>query len=99
MTETWQQRLIRKHADELAAWWDEQVEQDTDDDGGRMKRIWIYRPQLWWYGWRTLLPVQRGSDEHNRSTIAVGWTITGRVIIAYGSPRPYLERDDFDEDE
>lgn len=45
-------------------------------------RIWFWRPSLHWYGWRTLIPVVRGGDEYDWHTLMLGWTITGRVIIA-----------------
>lgn len=45
-------------------------------------RVWFYRPQLYWYGWLTLLPVHRGHDEFARWTVSLGWTITGRVVVA-----------------
>lgn len=49
-----------------------------------MHRIWFYRPQLYWHGWSTLLPVARGHDEYARWTLMIGWTITGRIVIALG---------------
>lgn len=45
-------------------------------------RVWFYRPQWHWYGWRTLIPFYRGGDEHDRWTVMLGWTLTGRVVIA-----------------
>lgn len=45
-------------------------------------RIWFYRPQWYWHGWSTLLPVHRGNDEWDRWTLMFGWTITERVVIA-----------------
>lgn len=47
-----------------------------------MRRFWFYRPQWYWFGWRTLIPVLRGHDEFHRWTVILGWTITGRIIIA-----------------
>jgi len=47
-----------------------------------MNRIWFWRPQWHWFGWTTLLPIQRGHDEYARWTVVLGWTITGRAIIA-----------------
>lgn len=52
------------------------------EDAGR---IWFYKPSLWWHGWRTLLPLAFGGmcgDEYGRRTLVIGWTITGRIIIA-----------------
>lgn len=45
-------------------------------------RIWFWKPQWYWHGWRTLIPFFRGGDEYDWHTICLGWTITGRVIIA-----------------
>lgn len=47
-----------------------------------MPRIWFYWPSWWWHGWSTLLPIQFGGDEYGRRTLMLGWTITGRVIVA-----------------
>lgn len=47
-----------------------------------MSLVWFWRPQWHWFGWMTLLPVQPGHDEYGRWTLVLGWTITGRVIIA-----------------
>lgn len=47
-----------------------------------MGRIWFWKPQWHWFGWRTLVPAHYGHDEYARRTILLGWTITGRVIIA-----------------
>jgi hypothetical protein len=47
-------------------------------------RFWFYRPQLYWHGWSTLLPIVSGHDDYARNTIMIGWTITGRIIIALG---------------
>lgn len=46
------------------------------------KRIWFWRPELCWYGPTTLLPWYRGGDEYDWHTIVLGWTVTGRIIIA-----------------
>ena len=48
----------------------------------KRNRAWIWRPQWHWFGWKTLLPVQVGHDEFSRWTLVLGWTVTGRVIIA-----------------
>lgn len=50
-----------------------------------MKHVWFYRPSWYWFGWSSLLPIQRGHDEHARWTVMLGWPITGRVIIAITS--------------
>jgi len=47
-------------------------------------RIWFYRPQWYWFGWETLLPVQVGHDDCARRVLTLGWTITGRINIALG---------------
>lgn len=47
-----------------------------------MSRIWFYRPSLYWHGLSTLSPVYRGHDEHARWTLMLGWTVTGRIVIA-----------------
>lgn len=46
------------------------------------RRVWFWPPQWYWYGLRTLIPVGFGHDEYARKTIVLGWTITGRAIIA-----------------
>lgn len=35
-------------------------------------RIWFYRPDLYWHGWRTLLPIRMGGDEHGHRTLIIG---------------------------
>lgn len=45
-------------------------------------RIWFYRPQWYWWGWKTLVPIRRGGDEFDWHTIVLGWSITGEVVIA-----------------
>lgn len=45
-------------------------------------RIWFWKPQWHWHGWKTLIPFFRGGDEYDWHTVCLGWTITGRVIIA-----------------
>ncbi|MDR6907482.1 hypothetical protein J2X63_003190 [Agromyces sp. 3263] len=48
----------------------------------KASRVWFWKPQWYWFGWRTLVPFLRGHDEFSRETLLFGWTITGRVIIA-----------------
>jgi hypothetical protein len=48
----------------------------------RKPRVWLYHPEWYWHGWSTLWPVRYGSDEWGRWTVMLGWTITGRVVIA-----------------
>ena len=48
------------------------------------ERIWFYKPQMYWHGLSTLLPVTTGHDDYARYTLMIGWTITGRIIIALG---------------
>jgi hypothetical protein len=50
----------------------------------RAARIWFYRPELWWRGWKTFIPIQLGHDEYARRTLLLGWTVTGRVVIPLG---------------
>lgn len=50
---------------------------------GWRDRVWFYKPQLHWHGWRTLLPLNaRGGDEWDWHTLTLGWTVTGRVVVA-----------------
>jgi hypothetical protein len=51
-------------------------------------RIWFYKPNLYWHGWRTFVPVFFGTDEFERHTVVLGWTVTGRVVIARKNPCP-----------
>lgn len=51
-----------------------------------MSRVWFWRPCWYWHGWRTLLPVYFGGDECGRRTVLLGWTVTGRVIVAVSRP-------------
>lgn len=46
------------------------------------RRIWLYKPELFWDGWRTLIPFGFSHDEYSRETLILGWVITGRAIIA-----------------
>lgn len=55
---------------------------DRVDHEGWRDRIWFWKPQLHWFGWRTLIPFQTGGDEFGYRTIVLGWTVTGRIIIA-----------------
>lgn len=45
-------------------------------------RVWFWKPQWYWHGWKTLVPFFTGGDEYDWHTVCIGWTITGRVIIA-----------------
>lgn len=47
-----------------------------------VERVWFWKPSWYWFGPRTLVPFTTGSDEWDWHTIVLGWTITGRVIIA-----------------
>ena len=42
---------------------------------------WSIKPQWHWFGWSTLLPVTFGGDEYCRTTLVLGYTITGRIVI------------------
>lgn len=46
------------------------------------KRVWFYKPEWYWGGWRRLFPVWTSHDEYSRETLVLGWDITGQVIIA-----------------
>jgi hypothetical protein len=46
------------------------------------RRVWLWKPQFYWHGWRTLLPISFGGDEWDRRTLMFGFTVTGRIIIA-----------------
>jgi hypothetical protein len=59
-----------------------------------MTRVWIYRPQRYWYGPSTLWPFVYGHDEYARRVLVFGWTFTGRVCIAvWGCGDPECEDD------
>ncbi len=45
-------------------------------------RVWFWKPQWYWHGWKTLSPVMFGDDQWHYKTLVLGWTVTGRVIIA-----------------
>ncbi|MDQ0102315.1 hypothetical protein J2T10_001961 [Paenarthrobacter nicotinovorans] len=47
-----------------------------------MSRVWFWKPQWYWFGWKTLIPAYFGHDQYARQTVMLGWTITGRVIVA-----------------
>lgn len=42
-------------------------------------RAWFYRPE--WF-WHTGKPFWFGDDEYHWRTLVIGWTFTGRIIIA-----------------
>lgn len=46
------------------------------------ERVWFWAPQWYWFGWKTLVPIRFGGDEYDWHTIMLGWTVTGRVIVA-----------------
>lgn len=50
--------------------------------GRYVRRVWFWSPERHWFGWRTLLPIGRSYDEYGRRTIVLGWTVTGRMVIA-----------------
>ena len=49
-------------------------------------RLWFYRPAFHWFGPRTLLPVFFGWDEYDWHTVVLGWSVTGRMVIATSHP-------------
>lgn len=64
------------------------------DGGGGVSRVWFWKPQWYWFGWKTLIPFLYGHDQYARRTLLFGWTITGRVIIAvWGCGNPVCEQD------
>lgn len=48
---------------------------------GKPVKIWFYKPTLYWFGWKTLLPFARGGDEWCRRTLVIGWSLTGQIVI------------------
>ncbi len=48
-----------------------------------VERVWFWKPSWYWFGPRTLVPFATGSDEWGWHTIVLGWTVTGRIIIAW----------------
>jgi hypothetical protein len=54
----------------------------TDTDRGR---LWFWKPQWHWFGWKSLLPFQYGHDQHARRVLVFGWTVTGRILFAVWS--------------
>ena len=48
------------------------------------ERFWFYKPEMYWHGISTLSPIAIGHDDYARHTLMLGWTITGRIIIALG---------------
>lgn len=44
---------------------------------------WYYKPQLYWTGWKDLIPFGFGGDEFCRWTITIGWCFTGVLIVPY----------------
>lgn len=68
-------------------------QQAARDAGLSVSRVWFYRPQIWWPRWS---PVWISHDEFARNVLVIGWTFTGRVIIALGycgDPECITERD------
>ena len=47
-----------------------------------MSRVWFWRPQWHWFGWKTLIPFTYGHDEYARRVLVFGWAPTGRILIA-----------------
>lgn len=61
------------------------------DDPDRAHRRALPRLSVWppcwhWHGLSTLLPIGFGGDEHGRRTVVLGWTVTGRIIVAISRP-------------
>lgn len=53
-------------------------------------RVWFWKPQRHWFGWKTLVPFRYGHDEYARRVLVFGWTVTGRVLIAVWGCGHYL---------
>lgn len=51
-----------------------------------MPKVWFWAPAWYWHGPSTLLPIGFGGDEWGRRVLVLGWTITGRVLIAVSRP-------------
>lgn len=51
-----------------------------------MTRVWFWAPCWYWYGLATLWPIHFGGDEWGRRTLLLGWTVTGRVVVAISRP-------------
>jgi hypothetical protein len=51
-----------------------------------VSRVWFWAPEWHWHGLGTLWPVHFGGDEAGRRTLAFGWTVTGRAIVAISRP-------------
>lgn len=59
-----------------------EFEPDILNQARAKHRVWAYRPEWYWWGWSTLLPINLSHDELARRTLMLGWTLTGRVVIA-----------------
>lgn len=64
-------------------------------------KVWFYKPEWYWPGWRSLMPIRLSHDEYSRQTLVIGWHVTGQIIIAlrycgdkecYADTRDYLLR-------
>lgn len=53
----------------------------TESVMGKPAWFWLYKPELFWRGWRELIPFGWGGDEWCRRTVYIGWSITGRIVI------------------
>lgn len=51
-------------------------------DKGSM--LWFYRPERYFPSWRGLIPFSIGHDGYARRTVVIGWTFSGRIVIALG---------------
>ena len=49
----------------------------------RIPAVWFYKPELYWRGWRGLIPFYLGGDEYNRHTFVLGWSFTGEMVVVY----------------
>ena len=71
-------------------------------------RVWFYRPDLYWDGWKTFNPFMYGHDEFARRTLCIGWGFTGQIVLAvwecneaetcWGEMEAIRGEDDFHED-
>jgi hypothetical protein len=58
--------------------------EEPDEDpyeGYTAPRVYFWKPERHWYGWRTLWPVWTGEDPDGVRTLLLGWTVTGRAVV------------------
>jgi len=73
---------------------EEAPEIPADDEEISFRRVWFYRPEWYWYGFRTLIPFSYGHDEFACRVLVFGWSFTGQVCIAvWGCGDPECQAD------